>query len=184
MKQREKVVPLAAGEVLEIGAGGGLNLPFYDSARVTRVIGLDVSADLLTSASRKAAGGAVAFEPLLSSAARIPLSDGAVDTVLVTYTLCSIDDLGAALGEMRRVLRPGGQLIFCEHGAAPDRRVRRLQKRLTPVWKHFSGNCHLDRDTLADLAGAGFRVGWNEEMYLPGTWKVAGFNRWGVATPG
>lgn len=183
MKQREKVVPLAEGRVLEVGAGGGLNLGFLDRGRVERVFGLDPSAELLASARDRAAALGVAFEPLLQEAAAIPLEDASVDTVLVTYTLCSIEDQHAALAEMRRVLRPGGRLIFCEHGAAPDRRVRRVQDALTPLWRKVAGNCRLNRAVLTDLDRAGFRVDWAEEMYLPGTPRFAGFNRWGVAAP-
>ena len=181
MKQREKVVPLAEGRVLEVGAGGGLNLSYYDASKVKAVIGLDSSAELLATAEEKAQTVGISFEPMLVDAEYIPLEDNSVDTVLVTYTLCSIVDVRRALQEMRRVLTPNGHLIFCEHGAAPDRRVLRIQRGLTPIWRHVSGNCHLDRDTLAEIAGAGFKIGWYEEMYLPGTLKFAGFNRWGVA---
>lgn len=182
MKQREKVVPLAAGRVLEVGAGGGLNLAYYDTSRVRAVIGLDSSPELLASTTENAKAVGVPFEPLLVDAESIPLGNDSVDTILVTYTLCSIADVQRALHEMRRILKPAGQLVFCEHGAAPDRRVLWMQRRLTPLWKRVAGNCHLDRDPLAEIERAGFRIGWDEEMYLPGTPKFAGFNRWGVAT--
>ena len=181
MKQREKVAPLAKGRVLEVGAGGGLNLKYYDASKVKTVIGLDSSAELLSAAEERAKMVRIPFEPMLSDAESIPLEDNSVDTVLVTYTLCSIADVQRALLEMRRVLAPTGQLVFCEHGAAPDERVLRIQRAVTPIWKRVSGNCHLDRDSIAELENAGFKVGWYEEMYLPGTLKFAGFNRWGVA---
>lgn len=181
MKQREKVVPLAQGRVLEIGAGGGLNQGYFDKSKVSTVIGLDNSAELLASAEDRARRAGLPFEPLLMDAEDVPLATGSVDTVLVTYTLCSIENVRRALEEMRRVLKPDGRLIFCEHGAAPDPGVLRLQKGLTPVWRHLSGNCHLDRDTLSEIEGAGFRIGWHDEMYLPGTPKFVGFNRWGIA---
>lgn len=182
MKQREKVVPLAEGRVLEIGAGGGLNLGFFDRSKVTTLFGLDTSETLLASAEKRAAGLGVAFKPLLFAADEIPLADNSVDSVLVTYTLCSVGNVRAALGEMRRVLRPGGRLIFCEHGAAPDDRVRRMQHLLTPIWRRLAGNCHLDRDIVGGLQAGGFRPDWQEQMYLPGTWRFIGFNIWGVAS--
>jgi ubiquinone/menaquinone biosynthesis C-methylase UbiE len=181
MKQREKIVPLAEGRVLEVGAGGGLNLQYYDASRVKTVIGLDSSPELLASAEKKAQAIGIPFEPCLVDAANVPLEDNSVDTVLVTYTLCSIPDVQNALLEMRRVLTSAGHLVFCEHGAAPDRRVLRLQKVLTPAWKYLAGNCHLDRNALAEIERAGFVVDWFDEMYLPGTMKLVGFNRWGVA---
>jgi ubiquinone/menaquinone biosynthesis C-methylase UbiE len=181
MKQREKIVPLVEGRVLEVGAGGGLNLNYYDAKKVKTIVGLDSSAELLGAAEEKAKTVGISFEPMLADAEDIPLENNSVDSVLVTYTLCSIADVRRALTELRRVLTPTGHLVFCEHGAAPDRRVFRIQRALTPIWKHFSGNCHLDRDTVAEIENAGFKIGWYEEMYLPGTLKFAGFNRWGVA---
>lgn len=184
MKQRQKVVPLAEGRVLEIGAGGGLNLGFYDAAKVRAVIGLDASPELLDTAARTAAGTGLAYEPLLSDAADVPVETGTIDTVLVTYTLCSIDALDAALREMHRVLRPDGRLVFCEHGLAPDAGVARWQHRLTPLWKRVGGGCRLDRDPVEALSRAGFRVETVDHMYLPGTPRFAGYNSWGVALPG
>ncbi len=183
MRQREKVVPLAEGRVLEIGAGGGLNLGFYDRDRIDTLLGLDISPELLDSARRRASSAGITFDPLLMDAETIPLDDNEVDCVLVTYSLCSIADVNKALQEMRRVLKPGGRLIFCEHGAAPDARVLKLQRGLTPVWKRLAGNCHLDRDPAGAIARAGFRIDWQDSMYLPGTWKFVGFNTWGVASP-
>ena len=180
MRQREKVVPLARGAVLEVGIGSGLNLPFYDQGQVRKVWGLDPSHELLEMA-RKAAG-AVPFEVefLGLPIEDLSLEDGSVDTVLVTYTLCSIPDVAAALRQMARVLRPGGQLIFCEHGAAPDARVRRWQDRLNPVWRRFSGGCELNRAIPALIEAGGFRVSSLDTMYLPG-WRPATFNYWGTA---
>jgi ubiquinone/menaquinone biosynthesis C-methylase UbiE len=182
MKQREKVVPLCKGRVLEVGAGGGLNLAYYDRSEVETVFGLDNSPELLDSARDRAIGFGMDFRPMLLDAEKIALDDNSMDTVLVTYTLCSISNVASALDEMRRVLKPDGRLVFCEHGAAPDRRVLRLQHALTPIWRRLSGNCHLDRDTVGLIRSAGFNIGWQDEMYLPGTMRFAGFNRWGVAT--
>ncbi len=184
MKQREKVVPLAEGRVLEIGAGGGLNLGHYDLEKVETLFGLDISPELLASAEGKAAALGLEFKPMLLSAEEIPLEDESMDTVMMTYTLCSIPDMQAALGEMRRVLKASGKLVFCEHGAAPDRGVQRFQRAVTPVWRRFAGNCHLDRDIVGAIESAGFNIGWQEQMYLPGTPRFAGFNRWGAASKG
>lgn len=111
----------------------------------------------------------------------IPLDDNSADTVLLTYTLCTIPDVMPALGQMRRVLRPGGKLIFCEHGAAPDARVRRWQDRVTPLWKRLGGGCHLNRPIPTLIASGGFRIEAVDTMYLPG-WRPASFNYWGTAT--
>ena len=112
---------------------------------------------------------------------QIPLADGEADTVLVTYTLCTIPDVHKALGEMRRVMKPNGRMIFCEHGEAPDARVKRWQERLTPAWKAIGGGCHLGRAIPSLIADGGFRVEKMETMYLPGTPRFAGFNYWGDA---
>lgn len=183
-KQREKIVPLAEGQVLEIGAGGGMNIPYFDKTKVTRVFGLDTSPELMEGAVRQAKQTGLDFEPLLLDAAEIPLDANAVDTVLVTYTLCSIDALQSALAEMHRVLKPSGKLIFCEHGIAPDPEVSRLQKRITPLWKRIGGGCRLDRNIPGEIENAGFQLNSLEQMYLPGTWRIAGYNSWGTASPG
>ncbi len=182
MKQREKIVPLAKGRVLEIGVGGGLNFPYLDRDRVDCVFGLDSSAAMMDGAIRNSAKTGIEFKPLVLDAAQIPLDTDDVDTVLVTYTLCSIDALGSALTEMRRVLKPTGRLLFCEHGAAPDRNVKTWQKRLTPLWRRIGGGCRLDRDLPAEIRNAGFRITSLEQMYLPGTARIFGYNSWGVAT--
>jgi ubiquinone/menaquinone biosynthesis C-methylase UbiE len=182
-RQREKIVPLAEGRVLEIGVGSGLNLAHYDRSRIDSIIGLDASEELMARALERARTSGVPFEPLLLDAKSIPLEDNAVDTVLVTYSLCSIDALGEALSEMRRVLKPAGRLLFCEHGLAPDAGVQKLQNRLTPVWKRVGGGCRLNRDLPKEIAQAGFRITALDQMYLPGTWRFIGFNSWGTAQP-
>ena len=181
LKQREKVVPLASGTVLEIGIGTGHNLPYYDPARVQRLIGLDPSEKSWELAGKRAAqlGFDVEFIGLPSE--QIPLDDASVDTVLVTYSLCTIPDPVAALLGMARVLRPGGELIFCEHGQAADTAVRKWQDRINPYWSKMIGGCNLNRDILALLAEGGFTVTESDSMYLPGTPKIAGFNVWGRA---
>jgi ubiquinone/menaquinone biosynthesis C-methylase UbiE len=183
MKQREKIVPLAEGKVLEIGVGSGLNFPYFDADKVTRVFGLDTSPQLMRDAEQKSNQAKIEFEPLLLDAAQIPLESGEIDTVLVTYSLCSIDALETALIEMRRVLKPSGKLVFCEHGAAPDNSVYSWQRRLTPIWRRIGGGCRLDRNLPVEIEKAGFRLTSLEQMYLPGTWRVVGYNSWGTAMP-
>jgi ubiquinone/menaquinone biosynthesis C-methylase UbiE len=182
--QRQKVVPLAEGRVLEVGIGSGLNLPYYDPGKVERVIGLDPAEEMLSYARRKSAALPFPVEYLALEGARIPLDRHSVDTVLVTYTLCTIPDAIGALEGMRAVLKPGGRLIFCEHGKAPDAAVRRWQDRLNPLWKRIGGGCNLDRDIPALIEAAGFRVDALETAYLPRMPRFAGFNYWGSAVPG
>lgn len=180
MRQRRKVVPLARGRVLEVGFGSGLNLPFYDAARVRRLWALDPSVEMWALARDRVRAASFEVEFLDASAEAIPLPDAAADTALVTYSLCTIPDPITALREIARVLVPGGELIFCEHGAAPDARVLRWQRRLNPLWKRLGGGCNLDRAIPALIEGAGFRVDELSTMYLPG-WKPATFNYWGRA---
>ncbi|MFA5119541.1 class I SAM-dependent methyltransferase [Zavarzinia sp.] len=180
--QRKKVVPQASGVVLEIGIGTGLNLPFYDPAKVTRVIGLDPSEESWKIAGRRAKSVSFPVDFIGLPGERIPLDDASVDTVVMTYSLCTIPDPVAALDGIRRVLKPGGQLLFCEHGEAPDHGVRRWQGRVNPVWKRCFGGCNLHRPIPDLLRAAGFRLDKLESMYLPGTPKIAGFNYWGSAT--
>jgi len=180
MRQRAKVVPLASGSVLEVGFGSGLNLPFYDSTKVQRVWALDPSAEMWAIAEGRVRGAAFPVEFLRAPAEQIPLAHGSVDTVLVTYTLCTLPDVRRALGEMARVLKPGGELVFCEHGAAPDESVRRWQNRLNPVWKALGGGCNLNRPIPSLIEEGGFRMRELSSMYIPG-WKPASFNYWGRA---
>jgi len=179
-RQRRKVVPLAKGRVLEIGIGTGLNLEHYDKARIERLVGLDPGLEMHPQARLRSRRAAIEVELVGLSAERIPYDDGSFDTVLVTYSLCTIGDPLSALKEMRRVLRPGGRLIFCEHGRAPDARVRRWQERLTPLWSTLAGGCHLDRDIPRLLAQAGFRSDDMQQMYLPGP-RLLTYNYWGTA---
>lgn len=180
-RQRAKVVPLAQGRVLEIGIGTGLNMAHYDKSRVETVVGLDPALQMHRMARKRIERAGLKVELVGLSAEKIPLPDASFDTVLVTYTLCTIPDPVAALKEMRRVLKPGGRLIFCEHGRAPDESVRRWQKRLTPYWKPMAGGCHLDRDVPALLREAGFKSTDMETMYLPGPRPLT-YNYWGTAS--
>jgi ubiquinone/menaquinone biosynthesis C-methylase UbiE len=179
-RQRKKVVPLAAGRVLEVGIGSGLNLPFYVAGKVQHLWGLDPSKELWALAGQAVAQAEFDVEFLQAAADEIPLDDNSADTVLVTYTLCSIPKTLPALKEMRRVLKLGGRLIFCEHGTAPDEGVRRWQNRLNPIWKRVAGGCNLNLPIPAVLEGAGFKIREMDTMYIPG-WKPACFNYRGTA---
>ena len=160
-------VPAARGVVLEVGVGSGLNLPFY-TAEVTKLHAVDTSAELLAMARPKAKGLVFPVEFLQQNAERIPLHDGSVDTVVVTWSLCSIDNPAAALREVRRVLRPGGAFIFVEHGLAPDATVRKWQNRLTPIWRHVAGGCHLNRPIDGLISDAGFTTTTLKSGYIRG----------------
>ena len=179
-RQRRKVVPLARGKVLEVGIGTGLNLEHYDTARVDQVVGLDPGLEMHPLARKRARQAGLTVELVGLSAEQLPFDAHTFDTVLVTYALCTIPDPHAALVEIRRVLKRGGLLIFCEHGLAPDPSVRRWQQRLTPLWTRVAGGCHLDRDVPALLADAGFQCRDLQALYLPGP-RVLTFNYWGTA---
>jgi len=182
MRQREKVVPRARGRVLEVGIGSGLNLRFYDSTKVSKVWGLDPAPEMTRMAERAARSLPFEVEFIGLPGDEIPLEDDSIDTVLVTYTLCTIPDPIPALRQMSRVLRPGGELIFCEHGAAPDASVRRWQDRLNPLWQRLGGGCNLNRPIPALIEAGGFRIESLDAMYIPG-WRPASFNYWGTARP-
>jgi ubiquinone/menaquinone biosynthesis C-methylase UbiE len=179
-RQREKVVPRASGTVLEIGIGTGLNIAHYDRAKVDKIIGLDPALQMHRRAKKRIEAAGLDVELIGLSAEKIPLDDASVDTVLMTYTLCSIPDGVSALREMNRVLKPDGKLIFCEHGRAPDESVRRWQDKLTPVWSKFVGGCHLNRDIPSLLNAGGFRPDNLETAYLQGPRPLT-FNYWGEA---
>ena len=164
---RRRALAGARGVVLEIGVGSGLNLPFY-GAEARMILGLDPSPGLLRRAGRRAGRAACAVHLVQGSAEALPLADGGVDTVVTTWTLCSIPDPLAALREMRRVLRPGGRLHFVEHGLAPDPGLQKWQRRLTPCWTRVSGGCHLDRKMDDLIRAAGFQLAELAGGYMPG----------------
>jgi ubiquinone/menaquinone biosynthesis C-methylase UbiE len=178
---RGRVVPAAEGRVLEIGVGSGLNLPFY-SRNVERLIGLDPSPRLLAMARRSEPAKAESVEFVEGSAAAIPLDDASVDTIVMTWTLCSIPDARQALQEMRRVLRPGGRLLFVEHGRAPDPKVEWWQNRLTPIWRCVGGGCHLNRAIGTLIESGGFQFDRLETGYMQGL-KPMTFMYEGIARP-
>jgi ubiquinone/menaquinone biosynthesis C-methylase UbiE len=179
--QRKKVVPRAQGRVLEIGFGAGHNLPFYDASKVTHLWALEPSKEMRERAAERVSQSSIPLEFLDLPSEEIPLGNEEADTILITYTLCTIPDVTKALGEMRRVLNPGGKMIICEHGEAPDADVRKWQERLTPAWKFIGGGCHVGRPIPKMIIDSGFRIEGMETMYLPGTPRFAGFNYWGDA---
>jgi len=179
-KQREKIVPRATGDVLEIGFGSGLNLPHYDRDKVRRIWGLEPSEGMRRLASDIIDKEGLDVELIGLPCEKIPLDDDSVDTVLVTYTLCSITELAPALEGVRRVLRPAGRLLFCEHGKAPDDSVYKWQERLNPAWRRFSGGCNMHRDIPAILEHSGFSVEDDNRMYIPGI-RALSYNYWGSA---
>jgi ubiquinone/menaquinone biosynthesis C-methylase UbiE len=180
MKQREKVIPRAEGDVLEIGMGSGLNLSYYDRSKVNKVWGLEPSEGMRQLARRNPGGARLDLEMIDLPGEEIPLDDDSVDTVVITYTLCTIPDASKALAGMRRVLRPGGKLLFCEHGIAPDEGVAKWQNRLNTTWGVFAGGCNINRDIPRVLETGGFQVVDDERMYIPGI-KVLSYNYWGSA---
>ncbi len=165
---RARLIPAAQGRVLEIGIGSGLNLPYYGTI-VEQVIGLDPSPKLLAMAREAARRRtSIPLEFVENSAEAIPLYNRSIDTVVTTWTMCSIPDVQRALGEMRRILKPGGRLLFVEHGRSPDPGVRDWQDRLTPVWRRVGGGCHLNRAISELIEGAGFRIERIETGYMRG----------------
>lgn len=181
--QRQKVVPQASGRVLEIGIGSGLNLAFYDRSRVVKLWGLDPSEELRRIAQERARAAGLEVEFLGLPGEQIPLDDASVDTVVSTYTMCTIPDVARALGEVRRVLAPSGVLVFSEHGRAPDAGVARWQDRLDGVWGKIAGGCHLNRSIDGLIRDAGLRLDALDAMYVPGP-RPFTYTYWGRAARG
>ena len=177
--RRRALVPQARGKVLEIGMGTGRNLPFYDRSRITQLVGVDPALQMHSLAQRRSAQAGLDVELVGLTAERLPLPDESFDTVVCTYTLCSIAHPVAALREVWRVLKPGGQFLFCEHGRAPDAGVARWQRRIQPLWTPMMGGCHLDRDVPALLREAGLQAEV-DQGYLPGP-KLLTYHYWGRA---
>ena len=167
VEYRRRVISAAQGRVLEIGIGSGLNVPFYGPG-VKQIFGLDTSSQLLAMSKRQSGARREMLTLIEARAEAIPLENCTVDTVVMTWTLCSVAHPSEVLNEIRRVLRPGGDLLFVEHGAAPDVGVARWQDRLTPLWKRISGGCHLNRDTALLLSSAGFDLPQLRRGYMRG----------------
>lgn len=181
-QRRQLVVPAARGRVLEVGMGPALNIPFYEPAQVELVWGLEPSHGMRRLAQKNLAGAPFEVRWLDLPGEEIPLENASVDTVLLTFTLCTIPDWRRALEQMRRVLKPGGTLLFCEHGAAPDASVRRWQDRINPLWRKVAGGCNLNRAIPDLIEQSGFKIRTMHTEYMPRTPKIAGFNYWGSAS--
>lgn len=179
---RREYVPLAKGRILEVGIGSGLNLPHYDPLKVEKIWGLDPSRELIKRAGKQASQMPFDVEFIERSCEEIPLDDKSMDSVLVTYSLCSIPDVSKALNEINRILKPGGELIFCEHGRAPDDVISKWQDRVTPSWTKVSGGCHLNRNISKLINKSRFKIVKYDEQYSSPL-KLISFNYRGIATP-
>jgi len=179
-KQRAKIVPFAKGDVLEIGIGSGLNLPHYDPAHVSSVTGVDPDAHIWARGQSRRDATRFPVRRIGLSGEEIPMETESMDTVVVTYSLCTIPDPVAALGEMRRILKPGGDILFCEHGRAPDAKIATWQRRIDPLWSKIAGGCQSGRDIPALLKQAGLKTLELHQGYIPGP-KVLSYNYWGRA---
>ena len=181
MKQREKIIPNAKGKVLEVGIGSGLNLSFYDPDKVTELVGIDPSLELWEKRQPIKDLG-FHYEFIKGVAEDMPFGKDSFDTIVITYTLCSIPDFQSALESLRKVLKPSGKFLFCEHGKAPDKSVLLTQNAINPIWKLIGGGCNINRDIPSIINGNGFKILTLETMYVPG-WKPVSFNFWGEAKP-
>lgn len=181
MKLREKVVPLASGKVFEIGCGGGINQQFYDPAKVISFAGMDPSAKGLDYAREAAAEKGWQADIRQGVGEAIPFEDGSFDCVVCTFTLCSVESQAQTVSELYRILKPGGRLLFAEHGKAPDASVRKWQDRIEPVWKKIAGGCHLARPIGAPIEQGGFTINQLGARYTPKTPRWAGWMEWGEA---
>ena len=179
-KQREKLIPLAEGKVLEIGVGTGLNLPFYQGGKISKLTAIEPFIDTWKKCQVDLKSLTFEFEFIIASAEELPFENNAFDTIVVTYALCTIPNVRKALLEMKRVLKSNGRLLFCEHGIAPQKRVRFIQNSINPVWKQFSGGCNLNRNIPQLIKNSGFQMLKLDEMHIPG-WKPGSYNYWGSA---
>jgi len=183
MERRAKIVPRASGAVLELGCGGGANFRYYEPGRVSSLSGIDPSPELLERANAAVPANAIDFRIMSGVGEVLPFVDESFDTVVTTFTLCSVDDPSQTLGEARRVLKPDGRLLFLEHGLSPDPSPRRWQYRLDPMWKRLMGNCHLSRPVLPTIRGAGFSIVGSDSGYMERVPRFAGWMEWGEARP-
>jgi ubiquinone/menaquinone biosynthesis C-methylase UbiE len=181
MKARSRIVPDASGDVLELGCGGGINMAFYDPAKIKSFAGVDPSPALLER-SREAAQ-VIGLEADIRGGVgeALPFAEASFDTVLITFTLCSVESQAQVLSEMRRVLRPGGKALFLEHGGAPDASVQKWQRRIEPIWKRIGGGCHLTRPISGAYEQAGFKMARVEKGYMPKSPRPFSWIEWGEA---
>jgi len=181
MELREQVIPLAAGRVFELGCGAGINQRYYDAAKVENFAGIDPSAKLLQFAQEEVQRKGMDADIRLGFGEAIPFDDDSFDTVVSTFTLCSVNDQGQSLRELRRILKPGGKMLFVEHGRAPDAAVQKWQRRIEPVWRKLMGNCHLSRPIAQAVEAAGFSVTALGQKYMDKAPRFAGWVEWGSA---
>jgi ubiquinone/menaquinone biosynthesis C-methylase UbiE len=181
MKARSRIVPKAHGDVLELGCGGGINMQFYNPARIRSFAGVDPSPALLETSRAAAQARGMIADIRGGVGEQLPFADASFDTVLVTFTLCSVDDQAQVLAEMRRVLRRNGVILFLEHGFAPDANIQKWQRRIEPVWQRIGGNCHLTRAVSGAYQAAGFDVSNADRGYMPKTPRPFGWIEWGEA---
>ena len=179
--QRKKVIPLATGNVLEVGIGSGLNLPYYQKDNIKEIWGLDPSEELLEMARKKAKVEDMDVQFLNAKAEVMELDDNYFDTVLMTYTMCTIPNLSQALSEIKRVMKTDGRLVFCEHGASPEQQVFKWQNRVNNIWSKISGGCNINKNIPSIIESSGLIISQMETMYLPKTPKILGYNYWGSA---
>ena len=181
--QRKNIVPLAEGKILEVGIGSGLNLPFYNKSKIEEIWGIDPSEELNAMAKKVAIKEDINVNFITSSAEDIPFPNDYFDTVLITYTMCTIPSVLQANKEIRRVLKHNGKMIFCEHGVSPDENIKKWQKRLNSIWGKIAGGCNINRNIPMLIKSSGFKIVEMDEMYLPKTPRIAGYNYWGYAKP-
>jgi SAM-dependent methyltransferase len=181
---RRRIVPLAQGSVLEIGVGPGVNFTHYDPARVTNVYALEPNPGMLRRAEEQQRQTEVKIEFLDLPGERIPLGDASVDTVVSTFTLCTIPGVVEAIQGVRRVLKPGGKFIFFEHGLSPDPAVQCWQRRSEPLFRWAFEGCHVTRDIPALIDKGGFNIEQIDAGYLSPFPKSGSYCWWGVAQPG
>ena len=181
-KQREKVIPYASGRVLEIGIGSGLNFNYYNKSNISEVFAVEPDSVLLKKAKKNAEFNDIKLNIYQIKAEELPFDDRSFDTVISTYTMCSIPGLGKAMSEINRVMKPDAKFLFSEHGKSPDAGIVRWQKRLNAVQKRIAGGCHLDVDIPNEIINADFKLDQIKSMYVPGP-KFLSFHYWGSASP-
>ena len=179
-RQREKVIPQASGRVLEIGIGSGLNLDFYDKSKITEIFAVEPDSILLEKAKIKANQNNISLNIQKLTAELLPFENGTFDTVVSTYTMCSIYELDSTMIELKRVLKNDGSFIFSEHGKAPDSNIYKWQKRLNPIQKRIGGGCHLDKDIPKIITNSDFKLQELNSMYIPGP-RFLSYHYWGRA---
>ena len=179
--QRQKIVPSASGVILEIGVGSGVNIPYYSNSNVKKLIGLDLQQDNWDQPYKIAKKSNISIDLLQGDGEELPIPNNSIDTVLITYTMCTIPNVQRTLAEIKRVLNSEGKLLFCEHGLAPDKNVQKWQNKLNPIWKKCLGGCNLNRNIPELVLKSGFSFESINEMYIPSTPKFVGYNYWGAA---